>query len=114
MDEKKQECGYPYADCRFRDELRTLRAANKNLGKQLQDVEEALNNETAKRLGESTESAALKKKVEDPSWADFIEITRNWLTKYPPDIFTGVSGDSGPVFVVAIRGALAELDSAFR
>lgn len=59
-----------------------------------------------------TEGAALKKKIEDPTWADFVEITRGWLTKYPPDIFTGVSGDSGPLFVVAIRGALSELDSA--
>ncbi len=48
--------------------------------------------------------------IEEPNWVDFIKVTRSWLTKYPPDIFTGISGDPGPVFVVAIRGALAELD----
>jgi len=49
-------------------------------------------------------------RLRDPDWKTYIEITSKWLEKYPPDIFTGVSGDSGPLFVVAIRKALAALE----
>lgn len=48
-------------------------------------------------------------KIENPGWCEYIELTQKWLEKYPPDIFTGVSGDRGQVFVVAIRKALAAL-----
>ena len=47
----------------------------------------------------------LEEKIADPSWVDFMDITDNFLAHYPPDIFTGVSGDSGPLFVVALRKA---------
>ena len=47
----------------------------------------------------------LTAKIDDPSWLDFMEICDNFLTHYPPDIFTGVSGDPGPLFVVALRKA---------
>lgn len=48
-------------------------------------------------------------RLRDPDWKTYIEITERWLEKYPPDIFTGISGDSGPLFVVAIRNAMAAL-----
>ena len=48
-------------------------------------------------------------KLRDPDWTTYIAITETWLEKYPPDIFTGVSGDSGPLFVVAVRAALDKL-----
>lgn len=48
-------------------------------------------------------------RLRDPDWKTYITITEKWLEKYPPDIFTGVSGDLGPLFVVAIRNALAAL-----
>ena len=48
--------------------------------------------------------------LRDPDWKTYIKITKLWLEKYPPDIFTGISGDSGPVFVVAIRKAIAALE----
>ena len=49
--------------------------------------------------------------IEEPSWHDYIHITKNWLKFYPPDIFTGESGDKGPLFVVAVRKALAALET---
>lgn len=59
-----------------------------------------------------TELERLEAEVErlsDPDWKTYIGLTEKWLEKYPPDIFTGESGDSGPVFVVAIRAALYKL-----
>ena len=47
--------------------------------------------------------------LEDPGWEQFINLSTQWLEKYPPDIFTGESGDPGPLFVVALRNALAAL-----
>ena len=55
------------------------------------------------------EQQATIERLEDPDWNTYIEITTAWLEKYPPDIFTGESGDAGPVFVVAVRDALAAL-----
>lgn len=43
-------------------------------------------------------------------WTTFVELTKEWLEKYPEDIFTGESGDSGPTFVVAVRKAIADLE----
>jgi len=43
-------------------------------------------------------------------WHEYIAVTREWLEHYPEDIFTGVSGDPGALFIVAIRKALKELD----
>ena len=43
-------------------------------------------------------------------WTTFIELTKEWLEKYPEDIYTGESKDSGPLFVVAVRKALAALE----
>jgi len=45
----------------------------------------------------------------DPGWETYIEITQQWLTHYPDHIFDGSSGDKGPLFVVAVRVALAAL-----
>jgi len=50
-------------------------------------------------------------RLRDPDWVTYVTLTRIWLEKYPPDIFTGVSGDPGPLFVVAVRNALIELGS---
>lgn len=50
--------------------------------------------------------------LSDPGWKDYIALTRKWLEHYPPDIFTGVSGDPGSVFIVAIRNAVAKLQEA--
>ena len=64
--------------------------------------------------GRDTE-AGLRSEIEtlnDPDWDSFTEITRKWLEKYPSDIFTGESGDPGPLFVVAVREALEALDKA--
>ncbi len=44
-------------------------------------------------------------------WDDYIEITRQWLEHYPPDIFTGISGDPGVKFILGVRNALAALDA---
>ena len=49
-------------------------------------------------------------RLRDPDWKTYIDITSKWLEKYPPDIFTGVSGDPGPLCVVAVRAALEKLD----
>lgn len=51
------------------------------------------------------------KPPEATSWDGYITLTREWLTHYPEDTFTGVSGDPGALFVVAIREALKELDN---
>ena len=52
---------------------------------------------------------AENQQLRDPNWVTYIGLTKAWLEKYPPDIFTGVSGDPGPLFVVALRNALAAL-----
>ena len=43
---------------------------------------------------------------------NFVSVATRWLENYPPDIFTGVSGDPGPVFVVAIRNAIKAMGRA--
>ncbi len=48
--------------------------------------------------------------LENPDCATWMTITDTWLEKNPPDIFTGVSGDPGPVFIVALRKALEALN----
>ena len=50
-------------------------------------------------------------RLKDPNWKDYIALTKTWLEKYPPDIFTGESGDKGPLFVVALREAVKELEA---
>jgi len=52
---------------------------------------------------------AENQRLRNPDWVTYVTLTRAWLEKYPPDIFTGVSGDPGPLFVVAVRNALIEL-----
>lgn len=45
--------------------------------------------------------------AQDRAWDAVILIGRELLDAYyPADIFTGVSGDSGPQYVVALRAAL--------
>lgn len=51
----------------------------------------------------------------DKDWDAVVKIGRALLDHYyPADIFTGVSGDSGPQYVVALREALARIDAAAR
>lgn len=51
----------------------------------------------------------------DEAWDAVVKIGRALLDHYyPTDIFTGVSGDSGPQYVVALREALARIDAADR
>ena len=42
----------------------------------------------------------------------FVVLAERFLTNYPADIFTGVSGDPGPRFVVALRTAVETLNRA--
>jgi len=66
-----------------------------------------------KRLTE--ELAASKASIEAttvPGFKDFVEAARLFLTQYPSDVVTASSGDPGPVFVVAIREAVAKLEAA--
>ena len=62
-----------------------------------------------KRVKDTITALAQVKELEDPSWEQFINLTTQWLEKYPPNIFDGSSGDPGPLFVVALRNALAAL-----
>lgn len=56
------------------------------------------------------ELEAKVERLEDPDWLTYIELTKQWLAHYPADIFDGSSGAPGPLFVVAIRNALAALE----
>ena len=44
------------------------------------------------------------------NWDEYIAYTREWLEHYPETIFTGISGDPGALFIVAVRKALKDLD----
>jgi DNA-binding XRE family transcriptional regulator len=44
-----------------------------------------------------------------PGFHAFVILAERFLGNYPPDIFTGESGDSGPGFVAALRGAVERL-----
>ncbi len=45
--------------------------------------------------------------AQDHAWKALIKIGQALLnTYYPEDIFTGVSGDSGPEYIAALRRAL--------
>lgn len=47
----------------------------------------------------------------DNAWDAVVKIGRALLDHYyPSDIFTGVSGDSGPQYIVALRVALDRID----
>lgn len=48
----------------------------------------------------------------DIGFRTYVKLTEGWLKNYPTDIFTGVSGDSGPTFVVDIRKAIDTLREA--
>ena len=58
---------------------------------------------------ENAQLQAELEKAQEPDWLTYIGITKRWLEHYPEDIFTGVSGDPGPLFVVAVRKALEAL-----
>jgi hypothetical protein len=46
----------------------------------------------------------------DKSWEAVVLIGRELLDEhYPADVFTGVSGDPGPEYIVALRKALAKI-----
>ena len=40
---------------------------------------------------------------------EFVELTEKWLENYPESVFTGESGDPGPVFIAAVREAVENL-----
>jgi len=49
--------------------------------------------------------------AKDETWDAVVLIGRELLDAfYPADIFAGVSGDSGPQYVVALRAALNRVD----
>jgi len=49
--------------------------------------------------------------AEDHAWDAVVLIGRALLDAYYPEcIFTGVSGDPGPEYIVALREALARID----
>jgi len=60
-----------------------------------------------KEMYENTQASI--KKLEDPDWQGFVNLATKWLEKYPADIFDGSSGDSGPVFIKALRAAIDKL-----
>jgi hypothetical protein len=43
--------------------------------------------------------------LQDPGFHAFVAITDRFLVHYPADLFTGESGDPGPVFVAGLRKA---------
>lgn len=43
---------------------------------------------------------------------EFVEISKVFLKKYPASVFTGESGDPGPLFVVGLRKLIEELEDA--
>jgi hypothetical protein len=54
--------------------------------------------------------AALRDEPEKWSWDVLVMVGRRLLDEvYPADIFTGVSGDTGPQYVVALRNAFRVL-----
>ena len=61
------------------------------------------------RLNSLADIQAELERLRDPDWETYIALTKKWLEHYPPDIFTGVSGDPGPLFVVAVRKAIRAL-----
>ncbi len=49
--------------------------------------------------------------AQDKAWDGVVAVGRALLDAYyPADIFTGVSGDPGPEYVVALRNALNRID----
>jgi len=54
--------------------------------------------------------AALRDEPEKWSWNVLVMVGHRLLDElYPADVLTGVSGDSGPAYVVALRNALHAL-----
>ena len=48
--------------------------------------------------------------AQDKAWDAIVLVGTELLNAYyPADIFTGISGDAGPAYVVALRNALAEI-----
>lgn len=48
--------------------------------------------------------------AQDQAWDAVVLIGQSLLDEYyPADIFTGISGNSGPQYVVALRDALAHI-----
>lgn len=60
-------------------------------------------------INDALKLEAENQRLRDPDWQTYIELTKQWLTHYPADIVDGSSGDPGPLFVVAVRNALAAL-----
>ena len=76
-------------------------------------LEQQLINQSKTISGHQEKALNLAKEIEqlrDPDWKTYIELTEQWLTHYPADIFDGSSGDKGPLFVVAVRKALQNLE----
>ncbi len=50
--------------------------------------------------------------AQDRAWDAVVVVGRELLdTYYPAEVFTGVSGDSGPEYVVALRNAIKRIES---
>jgi hypothetical protein len=48
--------------------------------------------------------------AQDRAWDAVVAVGRSLLDHYyPAEIFTGISGDSGPEYVVALRNALTRI-----
>ena len=75
--------------------------------------ERALDAEAALREALAENERLREALAEDPAKWSFwtlVEIARLILeADYPPDVFTGASGDPGPVFLARLREALAVL-----
>jgi hypothetical protein len=87
------------SNAKSEDEITRLRSDLDNTCRQLQEAQE-----------EADALRAQVEAVEDPTFEEMVERLTWWLDEhYPADIFTGVSGNPGPVFVVAVRAAIAAL-----
>ena len=56
------------------------------------------------------ELRAAYEELTNPGFKAFIAMAERFLEHYPPSVFTGVSGDVGPFFVVGLRELLKEYD----
>ena len=47
------------------------------------------------------------------AWKKVVRVGRRIVSEvYPPEVFTGSSGDTGPLYIVALRAALEAIDES--
>jgi hypothetical protein len=64
------------------------------------------------RMYEAANEIELLRSIDAWSFDDLVAMAKRILDeRYPADIFTGVSGDLGPRFVVALREMIAEIEA---